>query len=120
MPVMNEDDYLRPGTPEAESFIASGHTYEADFGGDMLVRFEYHSVDSMTVHGLKGQYEGFEETIGISVMPIRPGVFMVVWQEENRTTVTHIEDFENGVVYSNITLPGNESLRVKAPFNLAE
>jgi hypothetical protein len=86
----------------------------------VLVRFEYHSVDSMTVHGLKGRCKGFEETIGINMMPICPRVFMAVWREKNRMTVTYIEDFENGVVYSNINLSGNESLRVKGPFSLAD
>jgi hypothetical protein len=41
---------------------------------------------------------------------------MVGWQEENQTTVTHIEDFEKGIVYTNITLPGNKSLRLQGPF----
>lgn len=113
---MPEINYLKPGTPEADCFNAVGHTYEADLGGDMLVQFEYNSVTSMKVYGLKGKYKGFTETVEISVMPIRPGVFMVGWQEDNQTTVTHIEDFEKGIVYTNITLPGNKSLRVQGSF----
>ncbi|NBJ15894.1 MAG: hypothetical protein FNP40_10095 [Dehalobacter sp. 4CP] len=70
----------------------------------------------MTIYGLKGEHKGFTQTVEISVMPIRPGVFMVGWQEENQTTVTHIEDFEKGIVYTNITLPGNKSLRLQGPF----
>jgi len=117
---MAEIEFLKPGTPEADSFPAVGHTYEADLGGDILVQFEYHSVRSMTIYGMKGEHKGFTETVEISVMPVRLGVFMVGWQEENQTTVTHIEDFENGIVYSNITLPGNQSLRLQGPFKLVK
>nr|WP_319489271.1 hypothetical protein [uncultured Caproiciproducens sp.] len=113
---MPEIDFLKTGTPEADSFPAVGHTYEADLGGDILVQFEYHSVNSMTIYGLKGEHKGFTETVEISVMSIRPGVFMVGWQENNQTTVTHIEDFEKGILYSNMTLPGNKSLRLQGYF----
>lgn len=113
---MPEINFLKTGTPEADTFPAKDHTYEADLGGDMLVQFEYHSVNSMTIYGLKGEYKEFTETVDISVMLIRPRVFMVCWQEKNQTTVTHIEDFENGIVYSNITLLGNKSLRLQGSF----
>lgn len=113
---MPEINFIKAGTPEADSFPAIGHTYEADLGGDILVQFEYHSVNSMTIYGLKGEHKGFTETVETSVMPIRPRVYMVGWQEKNQATVTHIEDFENDIVYSNITLPGNKSLRLQGPF----
>lgn len=113
---MPEINFLKHGTTEADSFLAVGHTYEADLGGDILVQFEYHSVNSMTIHGMKGEHKGFTETVEISVMPIRPGVFMVGWQEKNQTTVTHIEDFEKGMLYTNITFPDNQSLRLQGPF----
>ncbi|MBP2627586.1 MAG: hypothetical protein H6Q68_2297 [Firmicutes bacterium] len=74
----------------------------------------------MTILGMKGKHKGFTETVEISVTPIRPGVFMVAWQEENKTTVFHIEDFEKGIIYANITLPGNTSLRLQGPFKLVK
>lgn len=109
-------DYLKPETSEAGSFPAVGHKYEVDYGGDYLVQFDFHSVRSMTILGMKGKYKGFTQTVEISVTPIRPGVFMVAWQEENQTTVTHIEDFEKNIIYANITLPGNNFLRLQGPF----
>lgn len=81
---MAEIDYLKPGTPEADSFPAVGHIYEADLGGDILIQFEYHSVRSMKIYGMKGEHKGFTETVDISVMPVRPGVFMVGWQEKTK------------------------------------
>lgn len=113
---MPDIDYIKLGAPEADSFPAVGHTYEVDYGGDYLVRFEFQSIRSMTIFGMKGKYKGFTETVEISVTPIRPGVFMVHWQEKNQTTVIHVEDFEKGIIYANITLPGNKVLRLQGPF----
>ena len=113
---MPDIDYIKPGTPEADSFPAVGHTYEVDYGGDYIVRFEFHSVCSMTIFGMKGKYKGFTQTVEISVTPIRHMVFMVAWQETNKTTVYHVEDFEKGIIYANITLPGNNVLRLQGPF----
>ncbi|WP_094607312.1 hypothetical protein SPSIL_038860 [Sporomusa silvacetica DSM 10669] len=84
---MSEIDYLKPETSEAGRFPAIGHTYEVDYGGDYLVQFEFRSVRSMTIFGMKGKYKGFTEKVEISVTPIRTGVFMVAWQEKNQTTV---------------------------------
>lgn len=72
---MPDINFLKPGTPEADGFPAVGHTYEADLGGDIFVQFEYHSVNSMTIYGLKSEHKGFTQTVEISVMPVRPGVF---------------------------------------------
>ena len=38
---------------------------------------------------------------------------MVNWQEENKLTVTDIEDYENGVVYANMTTPNDNFVSVK-------
>ena len=109
------DDYF-----ESRFFPAAGHIYEVDYGGDLLVRFNFHSISSMTIYGMKGKYKDFVETVKIEVTLIRPKVFMVAWQEENKTTVVHIEDFENNLIYANITKPGNEFLRIQGPFRLVE
>jgi hypothetical protein len=38
---------------------------------------------------------------------------MVNWQEENKLTVTDIEDYENGVVYANMATPNNNFISAK-------
>lgn len=115
---MSEIEYLKEGKMDAEVFPAVGHTYEVDYGGDFLVRLEFKSVTALTIYGMKGKYADFVENVAIMVTPIRPGVFMVAWQEENKTTVAHVEDFENGIIYANITQPGNVFLRLQGFFRL--
>ena len=93
------------------TFPAAGHVYEANFGGDFLYRLRFNSDSSMTVKGLAGASKDFTETVDIIVTRIRPGVFMVTWQEASLATVVHIEDFEQGVVYTNITMPDHTFTR---------
>jgi hypothetical protein len=117
---MPEIEYLKDSKAAAETFPAVGHTYEVDYGGDFLVRLEFQSVSALTIYGMKGKYADFVETVAIMVTPIRPGVFMVAWQEENKTTVAHVEDFEKGIIYANITQPGNAFLRLQGPFRMVK
>jgi hypothetical protein len=55
------------------------------------------------IHHLRWQHP---ETVQIAVTPIRPEIFLICWQEADKTTVVHVEDFENGIVYTNITQRG--------------
>jgi hypothetical protein len=38
---------------------------------------------------------------------------MVNWQEENKLTVTDLEDYEKGVVYANMTTPHDNFISIK-------
>jgi hypothetical protein len=86
-------------------FPAVGHVYEANFGSWVHhLRFESEAV--MILTNAEGPFAGISETVQITVTSIRPGVFMICWQEADKTTVVHVEDFENGIVYTNITERG--------------
>jgi hypothetical protein len=72
--------------------------YEANFGSWVHhLHFESETVMTLTTAA------GDSETVQIAVTPIRPGVFLICWQEADKTTVVHVEDFENGIVHTNIT-----------------
>jgi hypothetical protein len=83
-------------------FPAVGHVYEVNFGS-WIHHLHFESETVMTLTTAEGLFEGSSEIVQIAVTPIRPGVFMVCWQEADKTTVVHVEDFENGIVHTNIT-----------------
>jgi hypothetical protein len=85
-------------------FPAAGHVYEANFGS-WVFHLHFHSETVMTLTNAKCPFKGTSETVQISVMPIRPGVFLICWQEADKTMVVHIDDFENGIVYTRVTEP---------------
>lgn len=117
---MPEIKYLQQGDSDERSFPAVGHKYIVDYGGDFLVRFEFISINTLVIYGLKGKYKDFVETVEIHVTPIGEGLFMVAWQEGNKTTVVHVEDFKKGIIYANITQPENVFLRLQGPFKMIE
>lgn len=61
---------------------------------------------------LTGPRAGMEETLPIEVLTVRPGVFLVSWQEQDGTTVTHVEDFDSNTFHSRATLPDQRFMRV--------
>ncbi len=83
-------------------FPAVGHVYEAHFGR-WVHHLHFESETVMTLTTAAGPFKGSSEAVQIAITPIRPGVFMICWQEANKTTVVHVEDFENGIVHTNIT-----------------
>jgi hypothetical protein len=83
-------------------FPAAGHVYEANFGS-WVHHLHFESETVMTLTTAEGPFKGTSETVQIAVTPIRPSVFMICWQEADQTTVVHVEDFENGIVHTNIT-----------------
>ena len=82
-------------------FPAVGHVYEANFGSWVHhLHFETETV--MLLTNAEGPFKGYTEAVQILVIPIRPGVFLTSWQERDKTTVVHVEDYENGLVHTNV------------------
>jgi hypothetical protein len=45
------------------------------------------------------------ETVTVKVEPITGEIFLVTWQESDKTTVVHIEDYGRHTIVTNITNP---------------
>jgi len=75
--------------------------------GFLKVRLFFESDNSLVFTILDGELTavGHTEKVGTTIAEIRPNVYMVAWKEISGATVTHVEDHENGIVYSNATLP---------------
>jgi hypothetical protein len=90
-----------------ESFPAVGHRYLVDFKAFRVELF-FSSDTSMTYTGVKSDgSHGGSETVTIAVEPIRDGLFLVTWQESDKTTVVHLEDYKCNTIITNITNPDN-------------
>jgi hypothetical protein len=70
-----------------------GHRYFVDFR-DFQVELDFTSESSLTYYNLdKNGNKVGSETVTIKVEPITEGIFLVTWQESDKTTVVHIEDY---------------------------
>ena len=86
-----------------------GNKFKADFG-QMAFQLHFESATQMTFAQILSEGLGSSETVQTTMVEIRPNVYMIYWKEKSGTTVTHLEDFQNEIVYTNITLG------VKVPF----
>lgn len=92
-------------------FPAIGHIYRADYG-ELAYRVAF-ADDGRTLRWAEDKAADFDAaatTETYQAIPVRPGVFMVTWREADGTSVTHVEDFENGILHAAITLPDHTFL----------
>lgn len=80
-----------------------GRLFEADFGEKAFTLF-YESSNKLILTEVKGPNIGNIQNLSVTMVELRPNLFMVNWQEANKLTVTDIEDYEKGVVYANMTI----------------
>ena len=92
------------------SYPAPGHVFEAKFS-DRQFRLDFH------LNGKEMTYtrpDGSGDTVHYTAIEIRPQVFMVYWTEpKSGSNVTHVEDFERGVVYTNIARRDGQFFNLK-------
>jgi len=86
-------------------FPGAGHNYLVDFGA-FRVRLSFASSTSLTYTPLAADGTGTaSETVAIDVQPIAADIFLLTWQEADKTTVVHVEDFAQKTIITNITNP---------------
>lgn len=85
-----------------------GRSYRFDLG-PLKVRFTFDSSSqgSFVVEEGGGLApDGHAETVALDLRRIRDGVYLNSWTEATGATVTHVEDFANATLYSNVTVDG--------------
>jgi hypothetical protein len=92
----------------------TGNKFEVDFGmAKAILYFQSESLLTFTITEMGGKPENMSETVTIKLTQLRPDLYLATWKEKNGNTITQVQDYENGVVYSNWTLPGGEFNTVK-------
>jgi hypothetical protein len=87
------------------AFPAVGHRYFVDFVA-FRVELQFTSDTSLTYYNVDGDGKiTGSETVTIKVEPITDQIFLVNWQESDKTTVVHIEDYARQTIVTNITNP---------------
>ena len=83
-------------------FPGVGHRYFVDFKA-FQVELDFASETSLTYYNLdKDGNKVGSETVIIKVEPITDGIFLATWQESDKSTVVHIEDYIRHTIFTNI------------------
>lgn len=92
-----------------------GNTYRMNVGV-LETELFFETSDSMIFTVIEGgelTENGYSERVHITIVQIRPHVYMVAWKENSGATVIHVEDHENGIIYSNATLADGSFYKMK-------
>lgn len=65
----------------------------------------YRSDREMAIAWLDGEKKGRVETVNFIPQEIRDGLWLIHWQESDRTTVIHIADLMEGLIHVCIIHP---------------
>ena len=73
-----------------------------------ILYFKSETSMQFTIIEKDGKSCNEEESVEIKLTEIRPDLYVTTWKERNQNTVTQIQDFNQGIVYSNWTSPNGE------------
>jgi len=103
-PIVDESNRIRKINLQLMEII--GHKFNFHFGENAVYQLYFIDDKHLDVTVVKdfnyplGTLSHFE----IQMTEIRPNVYMVTWIEpDTKNTVTHLEDYENNIAYTNIT-----------------
>jgi hypothetical protein len=92
-----------------KEFVAVGKSYNVDFG-DQKFRLDFKSAKEMVFTSPDGKNTA---NVDITVTPIGNDVYMIYWSRRAGQHVVHVDDFRNGIAYTNIFLPDGTASRRK-------
>jgi ketosteroid isomerase-like protein len=91
-----------------------GEKFLFDFGmAKSILHFQSESSMQFTIIEKDGKPYEETETVEIKLTEIRPNLYITTWKEKNQNTITQIQDFNNGIVYSNWTLSNGEFINIQ-------
>ncbi|ATZ94170.1 MoaF-related domain-containing protein [Dickeya fangzhongdai] len=104
----SQDPHAVAVASDAE-FVAVGKSYNVDFG-DQKFRLDFTSAKEMVFTSPDGKNTA---KVDITVTPIGHDVYMIYWSRRAGQHVVHVDDFRNGIAYTNIFLPDGSASRRK-------
>jgi glyoxylase-like metal-dependent hydrolase (beta-lactamase superfamily II) len=107
------------GTPGGR-YPAIGKKVKVSFG-EMVFELDFKDDKTMSFLGLAGPFKGATDTVQYTAVAIRPKVFMVYWHEpKGGANVVHVQDFDKGVIHTNIAQPGGEFFNLSGKLELID
>lgn len=81
-----------------------GETWIFDIGVAQVEQ-SYPTINTLHYRVITGPRTGSEDTVALDVKAIAQGIFLASWQEHDKITVVHVEDYNTGTFDSCVTMP---------------
>lgn len=99
-------------------YPAIGHKMEVDFGTVKFI-LDFKDHKTMTFTGTAGSSKNSTDTVEYTAVEVAENVFMVYWHEPHLGfNVTHIQDYNKNIVYSNIAGPDGTFKHLKGTLKI--
>ena len=94
------------------SYPGAGKDIDVDFGITTF-RLSFADDHQMSFLGTAGSSKGVHDTVEYTARELRPGLYMIYWHEPHTgDNVVHIQDFDHGIVHTNIAKPDGRFLHM--------
>ncbi|KMQ67720.1 metallo-beta-lactamase [Chryseobacterium sp. FH2] len=94
-------------------YPAIGRKVEVNFNGTKFV-LNFKDNKTMSLIGTEGSVKGITDTVQYTAVEVAKNVFMVYWYESKHgDNVTHVQDYNKNIVYSNIATKDGSFTHVK-------
>ncbi|MCF2446831.1 hypothetical protein L0657_22940 [Dyadobacter sp. CY345] len=91
-----------------------GNDYQLQFGNTRaILHYESESILHFLIKEIDGVEVNNSETVEVKLTQLRSQLFLVTWKDKNGNTVSQVQDYEFGIVYSNWTTPEGELKSLK-------
>lgn len=98
-------------------YPAIGRKVEVDFGKGKFV-LDYKDNKTMSFSGTEA-FKGISDTVEYTATEIAKNIFMVYWHEpKTGENVTHIQDYNKNIIYTNIAGKNGSFDHFKVPFKI--
>ena len=97
-----------------------GHKYTVAYTNGPSLLLDFKSATFMEGTFLAGPSKGQKLSINFKAAKIAPRVYMLTWQEADKTIVVHVDDFNKMQSLSNVTLPDGTFLNMAGTFKPAD
>lgn len=110
---------------EVEWHLASpyppiGRVAKVDFGGAAF-QLTFVNNRTMSFEDTSGAFQGIRDTVQYEAVEVSRNVFMVYWHEPSTgSNVVHIQDWNAGIVYTNIAAKDGSFIHLKGTIKLLE
>ena len=81
--------------------------------GVAQIEHNFVSATTMEYNILTGPRAGEHGRMSFEAVRLTTGIWLVSWQEADKSTVIHVEDFNEGTFHSCLTLPNATFIRIK-------
>lgn len=102
-------------------YPAIGNHVSVNFGGGFVFDLDYLNNKQMRFTGKSESTKNLSELVDYTAVEVSPNVFMVYWTEtKTKTNVVHVQNWNTGVVYTNIANPDGSFNHFKGTMKLAD